>query len=152
MVRLSDDCSSIDWFAAVEVFRRAPLGSREPDKLKRAFENSFTAVFAFDGESLVGLGRAICDGEYQAAIYDVVVLPEYQGRSVGKMIMDKIMSSLPVKNIILYAVPGKEGFYKKSGFHLMKTAMAQLNPGMSNPQAGYLAIDEPSNKPDAADG
>jgi len=141
MVRLSNDCSVIDWLVAAEVFRLAPLGSRDPQKLKKSFENSFMTVFAFDRERLVGLGRAISDGVDQAAIYDVVVLPEYQGRGTGRMIMDKIISSLPVENIILYAVPGKEGFYKKCGFHFMNTAMAQLIPGMSNSEAGYLVID-----------
>ena len=143
MIRLSDDCSAIDWVAAVEVIRRAPLGTRKPDKLKKAFENSFTTVFVFDGDCLIGLGRATCDGEYQAAIYDVVVLPEYQGRGIGKTIMDKILSSLPVENIILFANPGREGFYKKCGFRSMKTAMARFNPVMARPGAGFLVYDKP---------
>ncbi len=142
MITLTNNSHSIDWESASGVFKLAPLGTREAGKLKRAFENSYTAVFAFDGDILVGLGRAISDGEYQAAIYDVVVLPEYQGLKVGKMIMDKIISSLPVQNIILYAVPGKEGFYKKLGFNLMRTAMAQFSPGMSDGEMGYLVVDE----------
>jgi hypothetical protein len=35
---------NIDWAALCEIFRRAPLGTREPDKLKIAAENRiFTA-------------------------------------------------------------------------------------------------------------
>lgn len=138
MIKVSTNCSEIDWVAAAEVFRLAPLGTREPSKLKRAFENSFTTVFVFDKDMLIGLGRATCDGEYQAAIYDVVVLPQYQGKGIGKKIMDQIISSLPVENIILYSVPGKEGFYRKYGFRLMMTAMAQLSLRLADPQAGYL--------------
>jgi len=152
MIRLTTDARLIDWAAAAEVFRLAPLGSREPDKLKRAFERSFAVVFAFDEERLIGLARATCDGEYQAAIYDMVVLPDYQGRGVGKMIMDELLSRLPVKNIILYAVPGKEGFYRKCGFRTMKTAMARLAPALADPQAGYLEVKDPSMSPPTENG
>lgn len=47
---------------------------------KRAFEASHTNVFIYEESQLVGFGRAISDGEYQGAIYDVAVLPEAQGR------------------------------------------------------------------------
>ena len=41
---------------------------------------SYAVIYVFDSDKLIGLGRALCDGEYQAAIsiYDVVLLPEYQ--------------------------------------------------------------------------
>ena len=39
--------------------------------------------------SLIGFGRAISDGEYQGAIYDVAVLPENQGKGVGRVIKKK---------------------------------------------------------------
>ena len=61
---------------------------------------------------------------YQAAIYDVAVLPEYQKRGIGKLIIHKIVESLPGCNFILYASPGKEDFYKKLDFRKMKTGMA----------------------------
>lgn len=130
----------IDWDKATEVFERAPLGKRkrEPEKLKLAFAASYAVVYVFDEDKLIGLGRALCDGEYQAAIYDVVLLPEYQGKSLGKELMTKLCEQLPVGNIVLYAVPGREGFYEKCGFKKMRTAMAILNPSMSSPESGYL--------------
>jgi len=84
------------------------------------------------------MGRALCDGEYQAAIYDMVVLPEYQGKGIGKEMISRIFKKLPVENIILYSVPGREGFYMKCGFRKMRTAMAKLNPFMSDQDSGYL--------------
>jgi len=64
---------NIDWNEAVVVFEHAPTGKRrrEPEKLKRAFESSYAVVYAFDTDKLVGMGKALCDGEYQAAIYDM---------------------------------------------------------------------------------
>lgn len=68
----------------------------------------------------------------------MVVLPEYQGRGIGKEIIKRICEQLAVENIILYAVPGREGFYEKCGFKKKRTAMAKLNPFMSDPDSGYL--------------
>ncbi len=131
---------NIDWNEAVVVFEHAPPGKRrrEPEKLKKAFESSYAVVYAFDTDKIVGMGRALCDGEYQAAIYAKVVLPDYQGRDIGKKIINRLFEQLPVENIILYAVPGREGFYEKCGFKMMCTAMAKLNPFMSDPDSGYL--------------
>lgn len=141
MIRFSTEKNEvIDWERAAVVFERAPLGKRrrEPQQLQRAFAASFAVIYIFDEDKLIGLGRALCDGEYQAAVYDVVLLPEYQGKGLGKEIMTKLCEQLPVENIVLYAVPGREGFYKKCGFKKMRTAMAILNASMSNPESGYL--------------
>jgi len=81
-------------------------------------------VFVFHAETLVGFGRALSDGEYQAAIYDVAVHPAAQGNGIGKLIIQSILKRIPNCNVILYASPGKEGFYQKLGFRKMKTGMA----------------------------
>ena len=141
MIRYSTNKKqNINWDEAVIVFQRAPLGKRrrDPEKLKRAFDSSYAVVYAFDSDKLIGLGRALCDGENQAAVYDVVLLPEYQGKGIGKSIMKRLCDQLSVGNIILYAVPGREGFYKRLGFKKMRTAMAILNSVMSEPESGYL--------------
>lgn len=115
----------IDWVRAADVFRRAPLGIRDPKKLQRAFENSDLVCFACHEDLLVGMARALSDGEYQAAVYDLVVLPEYQGRGIGRQIMTAIHQRLPVRTTILYVVPGKEPIYRKLGYSKMLTAMAR---------------------------
>jgi len=141
MIRYSTNKKqNINWDEAVTVFERAPLGKRRrnPVKLKMAFDSSYAVIYVFDSNKLIGLRRALCDGEYHAAIYDVVLLPEYQGKDIGKEIMRRLCDQLPVENIILYAVPGLEGFYKKLGFKKMLTAMAILNPIMSKTESGYL--------------
>jgi GNAT superfamily N-acetyltransferase len=140
MIEYSNKKESIDWEEAAIVFERAPLGARrrDPEQLRRAFASSYTVIFVFDADRLVGLGRALCDGEYQAAIYDMVLLPQYQGKGIGKEMLNRLCAQLPVENIILYAVPGREGFYKKCGFKKMITAMAKLNQFMSSPTSGYL--------------
>lgn len=138
MISYTSDLSGIDWQEAALIFEKAPLGKRQPGQLEKAFKASFACLAAFAGDRLIGLARALCDGQYQAAIYDVVLLPEYQGQGVGKEIMRRLRDMLPVKNVILYAAPGREGFYAKCGYRKMLTAMAMLNPLMSKVNQ-YLA-------------
>lgn len=140
MIRYSTERLHIDWEEAATVIQRAPLGLRRRDaeQLRRAFDSSYAVVYVFDSTKLIGMGRALCDGEYQAAIYDVVLLPEYQGKGIGRHIMKRLCDQLPPYNILLYAVPGKEGFYEKCGFRKMCTAMAILNPQVSDPEYGLL--------------
>lgn len=87
---------------------------------------------------MIGFGRAISDGAYQAAIYDIVVVPPYRNRGIGRTIMETILRKVSHCNIMLYANPGKEGFYTKLGFRLMKTGLALfLNP-VRMEQRGFI--------------
>ncbi len=114
----------IDWAALCEIIRLAPLGTREPDKLEIASKTSFVVCSVFVDGKMIGFGRAISDGQYQSAIYDVVVLPEFQNLGVGKTIMNALLEKLPKNSIILiFAAPGKETFYRKLGFDNLKTGM-----------------------------
>lgn len=138
MITYSSKLDGIDWREAAQVVEKAPLGKRDPDELRQAFEASYAAIAVHDEGKLIGLARALCDGQYQAAIYDVVLLPEYQGQGVGKEIMRRLRDMLPVKNVILYAVHGREGFYAKCGYKRMLTAMGILSPLMNDVDQ-YLA-------------
>jgi GNAT superfamily N-acetyltransferase len=140
MIRYETEISGIDWNKAAEGFSRAPLGECESEKLARAFQNSYAHIFVYEDERLIGLGRALCDGEYQAGIYDVLLLPEYHGTGIGKGIVQQLCKQLPMPNIILYVVPGREEFYRKCGFTKMPTAMAVLHPRLSDSKHGYLEV------------
>ena len=130
---------NIDWEELCELFRLAPLGNREPERLQLAAKSSHTVCSAFVDGKLVGFGRSISDGQYQSAIYDVVVMPEYQGQGVGKSIMNSLLDKLP-KNapVLIYSVPGKQAFYNRFGFRNLKTGMGLFpNPDVSRAN-GYL--------------
>jgi len=118
------NCFNIDWNDVSIILKKVEMAYFEGEVHKKAFENSHTVVFAFDDDNLIGFGRAISDGTYQAAIYDIAVLPEYQGKKVGTIIVNSILKCIPQCNFILFASPGKENFYKKLNFRKMKTGMA----------------------------
>ena len=118
------DCAGVDWRLVTETLKCVGMAYGEPDEQEKAFRNSWVTVFIYRAGQLIGFGRAISDGVFQAALYDVAVVPEYQRKGVGTMIIKAIVAKLPQCNIILYAAPGKEGFYEALRFRRMKTAMA----------------------------
>ena len=114
----------IDWERIPEILKTVGMSCHEAEIHRKTFSCSASVVFVFDDDQLIGFGSAISDGHIQAAIYDVAVLPSYQGHGIGRQIIEKIVASLPGCNFILYAAPGKELFYEKLHFRRMKTAMA----------------------------
>lgn len=131
------DCADIDWKCVAQILKRVGMANYPAEIHQKAFENSHTVVFVFAGDTLIGLGRAISDGAYQAAIYDVAILPEYQGKGIGKLIVNHIKNSLPRCNFILYAAIGKEKFYEKLGFRKMKTGMALFRNADQMQEKGF---------------
>ena len=123
-IEIKHDCKDIDWKQISELLKSVGMASHSPERHKAAFEASHCAVFLYDDDQLVGFGRAISDGAYQAAIYDCAVIEAYQGRGLGKLIIQELLAKVPGCNVILYATPGKEGFYEKQGFRKMKTGLA----------------------------
>ena len=131
--------AGLDWDEVCRLIERAPLGTRDPEAMLRACEGSHTVCTAWHGETLVGFGRAISDGQYQSVIYDVVVLPEVQGRGVGRAVMEAILDRLPdPANVLIYVVPGKQGFYRQLGFGDLTTGMARFPNPEAARTAGYL--------------
>ncbi|OFX66920.1 MAG: GNAT family N-acetyltransferase [Bacteroidetes bacterium GWE2_29_8] len=136
-LRLQFDTTNINWDIVVDTLQKVGMVYHANEIHKRAFNNSHTVVFVFDEENLIGFGRAISDGEYQAAIYDVAVLPDYQRKGIGKMIIQYIIKNNPNCNFILYASPGKEKFYEKENFRQMKTGMALFFNGKKMRENGF---------------
>lgn len=85
------------------------------------------------GDEIVGFGRALSDGQYQSAIYDIVVSPKYQKHGIGQLIVESLLEKLPKEStVFIYVAPGKQMFYEKLGFGHLKTGMGLFpNPEKS---------------------
>lgn len=135
----SHSIDSLDWNELSALYHAAPLGNKNPDRLKTAFTNTMFRCFVYEDGKLVGVGRALADGTDCSYICDVALLPSHQGLGLGKQIVSKLVSmSSGHKKIILYSVPGKESFYKKLGFKRMSTAMAIFENQDLALEQGYL--------------
>ncbi len=138
----SDTIDDLDWNELEALYRAAPLGTKSAAHLRTAFTNSRYHCLVRDDGRLVGAGRVLADGVDCAYVCDVALLPSHQGVGLGKQIVAKLVErSRGHRKIILYAVPGKEPFYKKFGFLRMTTAMAIFADQAGQLQRGYLSED-----------
>lgn len=133
---------AVDWEELSALYRAAPLGEKKPSDLKTAFSHSLFKCFVYDGERLVGAGRALADGADCSYLCDIAVHPSHQGQGLGKALIDKLVElSAGHKKIILYAAPGKEPLYRKAGFRRMTTAMAIFADEASALEQGLIEKD-----------
>jgi ribosomal protein S18 acetylase RimI-like enzyme len=93
----------------------------DPGKIPDLILGSFLFAVAIDISTgkAVGMGRVISDGIADAYIQDLVVLAEWRGSDVGRMIISALMDSCRAHKISwigLIAEPGTEGFYRSIGF------------------------------------
>lgn len=130
----------VDWAELSALYKAAPLGDKKPMHLQKVFSNSLFKCFVYEDSRLVGAGRALADGADCSYICDIAVMPSHQGSGLGKQIVAHLVeASRGHKKIILYAVPGKEPFYRKFGFLRMKTAMAIFENQQQQVERGYLS-------------
>lgn len=89
-----------------------------PDKLVRAMWNSTHVISAWDGDKLIGLVRALDDGETVAFLHYLLVDPAYQGHHIGDELMKRILTYfeelLYVK--VIPSDPSTIPFYNRYGF------------------------------------
>lgn len=124
MLQLKKNLQGVVWKDLTHLYKITDLGERTILQLQHAFANSTHVAFVYDKEQVVAAGRAISDGVYYAGVFDIAVLPEYQGCGVGRRIMDTLIKDLEGQFIMLTTTVGKEPFYQKLGFRKHKTAMA----------------------------
>ena len=137
-----DALDEVDWEELSAMYRAAPLGNKSAAWLKLVFSNSMFRCFVYEEGRLVGAGRAVADGGDCSYLCDIAVLPSHQGVGLGKQIVGRLVElSRGHRKIILYAVPGKEAFYRRFGFARMKTAMAIFQNQALAEEQGYLEAD-----------
>jgi GNAT superfamily N-acetyltransferase len=91
--------------------------ANKPNELHKALLNSETLITAWEGKKLVGLGNAISDGFLTVYYPHLLVLPDYQGKGIGKLIMDKMQEKYGHFHMQMLTADGRSvDFYKKNGF------------------------------------
>lgn len=136
------DDAGVDWNEMSALYRAAPLGDKSPEHLRKVFGHSLYKCFVYDAGRLVAAGRALADGGDCSYLCDIAILPSHQGHGLGKAIVGYLVEcSRGYRKIILYAVPGKEPFYRRFGFLRMTTAMAIFSTPSQAEQIerGYLS-------------
>ena len=79
---------------------------------------SDVAVTAWHGSQLVGFGRATSDGIFRAVLWDVVVDGAYQGRGLGRQIVEGLLERPCLRRVerVYLMTTNSSGFYERLGF------------------------------------
>lgn len=80
------------------------------------FIHSTLVISAWDGDTLVGVVRALSDTITRAVIYDLVVDPAYRGRGIGRTLVHKCIEKYPQAEWLLQTIPERVAFYGHCGF------------------------------------
>ncbi|QNR07022.1 GNAT family N-acetyltransferase [Macrococcoides canis] len=109
----------------VEVYKSVGWMNHDYNKVSIILNNSTHIAIAKLDENIIGFARALSDGVFNAAIYDVVVCPEYQKRGIAKLLLENLLAQFEDLSCIhLISTTGNEAFYKKIGFKKLTTGMA----------------------------
>ena len=105
------------------------------EQAEKALNNSLYTVMAVENGKTIGMGRIVGDGAVICYIQDFVVRPEYQGTSIGRKMMERLIAHVEELRIdqsemmlCLMCAKGREQFYEKFGFIGRPTE--NLGPGM----------------------
>ena len=103
------------------------------DHAAKALENGLVNVSAIYDGKLVGMGRLVGDGAMYWYLQEIIVLPEYQGRGIGRMIVNHLIEYATVHSatgkfttIGGVSAKGKEGFYQKLGFDVIPNGIKKM--------------------------
>ena len=93
------------------------------EQTKLAMEHTLFRVSVFDDDRIIGMARMIGDLGLNYYIKDVVVIPAYQGRGIGRLLINELLKFVNDNGIRgtgifveLCAMPDKMPFYEKLGF------------------------------------
>ena len=86
------------------------------DNFNKPFINSTIVISAWDNDLLVGCVRVLSDKMFRSVIYDLAVLPEYQGNGIGKELVKKCREQYPNSEWLVGTTTERASFYECIGF------------------------------------
>ena len=118
-MRYSNDIPPMDQLLALYADAGWSIYTADPERLMRAVEKSLCVATAWEGEQLVGLGRAVGDGETILYIQDLLVHSSFHHNGIGTQLTAQLMSAYPdVRQTVLLTddSPASAAFYASLGF------------------------------------
>lgn len=121
MINIKENIKNVEEFNLL--YDAVGWGAYDEKIVQKALDNTFYSVSVYDDNKIVGYGRIIGDTICFLYIQDIMVKPEYQGKKIGTMIMNKLLEKInEIKKeniglrVYLGASKNREKFYEKFGF------------------------------------
>ncbi len=122
---LVDEILLVERAPGIEDYRRlravTGLSPKSEDTARRGLANTSYGVSLLRRDEVVGMGRIVGDDGCFYFVVDIAVVPELQGRGLGKRIMDALDAWLranapPTAHVSLFADGEAKHLYAKYGF------------------------------------
>jgi GNAT superfamily N-acetyltransferase len=122
---LVDEIRLVEHAPGIEDYRRlraaTGLSPKSEDAAWRGLANTSYGVSLLRRDEVVGMGRIVGDDGCFYFVVDIAVIPELQGRGLGKRIMDALDAWLranapPSAHVSLFADGEAKRLYAKYGF------------------------------------
>jgi ribosomal protein S18 acetylase RimI-like enzyme len=117
-----------------KLFKNIGWNPRGEKRWKEVLAKSSFMCTAWDGNTLVGMGRILEDG-IMCMFYDIGVHSNYQRQGIGSKILNKLINKVKLKKYASIGIfswhenPSSKLFYKKHGF-IEKTTGMELDKYM----------------------
>lgn len=102
-----------------DVFTRSGIKRPVDDlaRIAKMLQHGNLLVTAWDGESLVGVARALTDFAFCCYLSDLAVDRVYQRQGIGQALIDQVRSAIGRDSmLLLLAAPDAMAYYPKVGF------------------------------------
>lgn len=109
----------------------------DPGMLENAVKNSLCVMGAFDGDTLIGLARAVGDGHSILYVQDLLLLPAYRRKGIGSNLLQALVMRYPrVYQTVLLTddTPELQAFYEVNGFKRVNDMHLQAYARIRLPQ------------------
>lgn len=107
----------------IKLYESAGWGKNSEDIVQVSLKNSYVTFAVIEEEKVIGMARLLADGGMAFYLKDFVILPEFQGKGMGKALLEYVQNYIKNQlkdgwqtNLELISAKGKEEFYKKFGF------------------------------------
>jgi len=115
---ISDDVSRLDIDAICDFLSRAYWADKRPRHLiERSIKHSLN-FGVYDGERQIGFARVVTDHATFAYLCDVFIHEEYRGHSLGKWMMECVMTHPDLQGLRRWSLATRDahGLYQQFGF------------------------------------
>ena len=94
-----------------------------PNKLAVAMKNFNTVYSAWDGNKLIGMICVMDDGVMNAYVHYLLVNPDYQGKTIGRTLVNMVKEKYKdYMRIVVIAYNNELNFYEACGFEKSENA------------------------------
>lgn len=120
-ITINSDKSLLDIPLIYDFIKKSYWGeSRTLAQTQSSIDNSL-CFGMYDQQKQIGFARVVTDYSVFAYLLDVFILPEYQHRGLGKLLISKILENESLKSITSWMLATRDAhdLYKKFGFHML---------------------------------